>query len=77
MPHDKNGEPLKAGDLVTVECEVTAVHTGEEYCNVNLETIEPMYPGQNKSSIVLNARQVTKVSSDVVRSAQAAELARG
>lgn len=61
MPHDKNGKLLKAGDAVLVPCVVKEVHAGEEYCNVQLETQEPMYPGEYKSGITLNAKQVVKV----------------
>lgn len=61
MPHDKNGHLLEVGDKVLVECEVKQVTTGEEYCNVTLETREPMYPGHHKSGITLNAKQVVKV----------------
>lgn len=60
MPHDKNGQPLTAGDDVLIRATVTSVSPGEEYCNVNVETVEPMFPGTNKTLIVLNARQVEK-----------------
>jgi hypothetical protein len=61
MPHDKNGKQLEAGDLVTVEAKVTSVQPGEDYCNVTVETVEPMFPGDNKSTITLNTKQVAKV----------------
>ena len=61
MPHDKNGAPLKAGDRVTIEAVVQDVQTGEEYCNVNVKTIEPMFPGNDRTSITLNAKQVVLV----------------
>lgn len=60
MPHDRKGQKLEVGDRVMIEAVVTAVWEGEEYCNVTLETIEPMYPGENKTGITLNARQVEK-----------------
>lgn len=60
MPHDINGQLLSEGDFVTVRCVVKAVNPFEEYCNVTLETVEPMFPGDNKSGITLNAKQVTK-----------------
>jgi hypothetical protein len=41
------------------------VSTGEEYCNVNLETVEPMFPGEYKSAITLNAKQVELVEKAV------------
>lgn len=60
MPHDKNGAPLCAGDEVTITCKVKTVNPGEEYCNVSLETVEKMYPGENCTCITLNAKQVVK-----------------
>jgi len=60
MPHDKNGQQLSVGDDVLIRATVTNVSAGEEYCNVNLETVEPMFPGEHKTPIVLNARQVEK-----------------
>ena len=60
MPHDKNGQLLAVGDKVTIEAVVTSVQTGEEYCNVGVETIEPMFPGEHKTGITLNAKQVIK-----------------
>jgi len=58
MPHDMNGNVLKAGDAVVVPCTVKEIQTGEEYCNVTLETNFVLYPGDARTSIVLNARQV-------------------
>jgi hypothetical protein len=61
MPHDKNGNTLQPGDRVIVKATVMRVDPAEEYCNVSLETEEPMYPGDYKSPIILNARQVEKL----------------
>jgi len=61
MPHDKNSVPIVEGDRVYVECVVKQVMTGNEYCNVTLETVEPMYPGPFKSEITLNTKQVVKL----------------
>lgn len=60
MPHDKNGQLLKEGDLVNVPCVVKSITTGEEFCNLSVETTEPMYPGDQKNFITLNAKQVVK-----------------
>ena len=60
MPHDKNGNVLAAGDEVIVRAKVTQVHTGEEYCNLTVETVEPMFPGDVKSTLTLNTKQVEK-----------------
>jgi hypothetical protein len=61
MPHDKNGNLLEVGDLVGIKAVVTAIHAGEEYCNLSLETEEVMFPGDNKTALSLNAKQVKKV----------------
>lgn len=61
MPHDKNGAELAVGDKVTVEAVVKEIQTGEEYCNVSLETSEPMHPAETKTPICLNTRQVVKL----------------
>jgi len=62
MPHDKNGTLLSVGDEVVVHAIVTRLSAGEDYCNVNAETLEPMYPGTGKSSFSLNAKQFVKVA---------------
>lgn len=58
MPHDKFGQLLSVGDEVTITAKVVAVYTTNDYCNVGLETVEPMYPGEHKSALTLNSKQV-------------------
>ncbi len=58
MPHDANGRVIQKGDRVDVPCVVTSISTGEEYCNCSLETVHPMYPGEYKTGITVNAKQV-------------------
>ena len=60
MPHDKLGQPLAVGDEVVVRCTVTEVQAGTEYCNLQVKTKEPMFPGNDKTTITLNAKQVVK-----------------
>lgn len=60
MPHDRDGRLLNVGDHVLVPCNIKEIHITEEYCNVNLETSQPMYPGTHKSSLCLNSKQVVK-----------------
>ena len=43
-----------------VPCIVDGVHEGEDYCNVTLLTEEPMHPGNQRSTMVLNTRQTIK-----------------
>lgn len=58
MPHDKNGEELQVGDVVSIEAIVKTLWTGTEACNLTVETVEPFYPSTEKSTIVLNTKQV-------------------
>lgn len=62
MPHDACGNELNPGDEVIVRCRVTQITSnGSDYCNVALETVEPMFPGEYKTSISLNAKQTERV----------------
>jgi hypothetical protein len=60
MPHDRDGQELKVGDLVNVPCRVKAIHLTEDYCNVDLEVRHPMPPAQTINTLALNAKQVVK-----------------
>lgn len=60
MPHDCFGQELHEGDIVLVPCRVKNVQQHNEFCNVNLETTRNMFPGDYKSSLVLNSTQVVK-----------------
>lgn len=62
MPHDLKGNLLAVGDIVLVPARVKDLYQGDEYCNVTLETTEPMFPGTVKSGLTLNAKQVLKHS---------------
>ena len=62
MPHDKNNNLLSVGDAVVIRGKVTAItQDGDHFCNLNVETDEKMYPGDNKTMIPLNAKQVEKL----------------
>jgi len=60
MPYDRNGHELRVGERVTVPCRVKAIHLNEEYCNVDLETEHPMYPGDHVTPLILNSKQVER-----------------
>jgi hypothetical protein len=60
MPYDLKGNLLQVGDIVSIPCKVKLVTIREEYCNVELETTQVMYPGENRSTFILNSRQVEK-----------------
>lgn len=68
MPHDRDGTLLKVGNTVMVPARVKEIHDTEEYCNVTLETLQPMYPGNSYSTIVLNAKQVVHADKGTNRS---------
>lgn len=57
MPHSQEGLELQPGDLVSVLFEVKAVHAGIEFCNVDLDTVEPMPPYTTPTRVVLNTKQ--------------------
>lgn len=61
MPHDINGTELKIGDKVIIECIVTNVMTGLDFCNVQLDTVNSMPPNNTTSSITLNTKQVKRI----------------
>jgi hypothetical protein len=71
MPHDRKGNVLNVGDEVMVPAKITSVQAGLEYCNLTVETIEPMYPGESKSTITLNTKQVEKVQHEATAEAVA------
>jgi hypothetical protein len=60
MPHDSRGEELKVGDRILVPCRIKAIHLTEDYCNVDLETVEAMFPTQTPTTLTLNSRQTVK-----------------
>lgn len=60
--HDKNGKPLKVGDRVTLECVITETAATEDFCNIQLQTVEPFWPEANRfDKQWANAKQVVKV----------------
>lgn len=64
--HDKFGNPIKKGDRVTVEAEITDTNAGDEYCNVTLKVGEKGQehgPFNVTTSVVVNAKQTTLIES--------------
>jgi hypothetical protein len=68
MPRDKNGTALAPGDEVTIRARVVSVADNEEYGNLTLETVEPMYPAKNATGLYLNTRQVEIVTTTTTKS---------
>lgn len=55
MPHDVNGQLLKVGDTVLVPMVITDLCSGEDYCNVSLETVHGRRPdGQKERFSAIN-----------------------
>lgn len=57
--HDINGTKLEVGDSIVVGGVITDLQSGEEYCNLTMVTDEVMFPGESKTTITLNTKQVT------------------
>ena len=49
--HDRNGTELKQGDLVILEAEVTALNSGEDFCNVTVKSVDGRRPDGLKETI--------------------------
>jgi len=49
--HDKNGTPLKKGDVVLITAVITDLSATEEYCNVSLETVHGRRPDGQKEKV--------------------------
>lgn len=64
--HDKNGNPIKTGDRVTIEAEITSTSATDEYCNVTLKVGEKDQehgPYNVTTTVVVNAQQTTLIES--------------
>lgn len=62
MPHDKNGEELKVGDVVHLKCTITHLSENAEYCNCTIQSVEPVHPSNHQTGTIvsLNTKQVEK-----------------
>lgn len=83
MATDKHGLALKVGDRVCLECVILAISEDADGCNLELQTVEPIPPGNHRPIIAAaNTRMVSmmgtcKVSEEVVRDITAKVLAAG
>lgn len=64
MPHDANGKALKVGDLVMIPAKVKAIHAGEDFCNVTLESVRVRKPDSTHETLTLNAATVELVETE-------------
>jgi hypothetical protein len=53
--HDRNGTPLKVGDVVTIEYVITSVSPGPDYCNICAQSIESRKPDGLKEHFAGNS----------------------
>lgn len=58
MPHTKDGVEVKKGDTLFVPVVVMSVQSGTEYCNVTVETAEPMFPSNTPTCLTFNTKQL-------------------
>ena len=66
--HDRNGTPLKIGDIVNVPCVIQNVCATEEYCNLGLETVFGRRPDDMKEHFsAVNTGQVVLASRPAAR----------
>lgn len=65
MPHDKNGNLVKEGDVVSIEFKVKSITPTEDFCNLSLESVIPMKPEGTPSTLSLNAGQCSLVTEEV------------
>jgi hypothetical protein len=49
--HDRNGTPLKKGDIVTITAEISDLYATEDYCNVQLKTVHGRRPDNTPETI--------------------------
>lgn len=65
MPHDRNGVPINPGDYVRVLAHVVDVdQNNEDLLNLCLQTVEPITKTEKNEYFAINARQVTKATSE-------------
>lgn len=49
--HDRNGTPLKKGDLVMIPAIITELSPNEDYCNVTVKTLDGRRPDGKEETI--------------------------
>lgn len=67
MPHTRDGQLVNVGDVLYLPCKVKSVQTGEEFCNVDVETVYPMPPYDKPSNFsAVNTKQFVSTGALVV-----------
>jgi len=60
--HDCKGRPLVVGDTVLVPFIIKETYATEEFCNASLETVASMFPGDHKTTLTVNTKQVIRAN---------------
>ena len=57
--HDKNGTPVKRGDIVLIPAVIVSASPNNDFCNLDVETLHGQRPDGRKNTIyALNTAQV-------------------
>lgn len=48
--HDRNGTPLRVGDIVLIAAKITSLQPGEDFCNVSAESLHGRRPDGQKET---------------------------
>lgn len=61
MPHDAKGRLVEVGDIVMMPFKVKMVHSAEDFCNCDLESVYKMPGNDSRTSLsAVNTRQVLR-----------------
>jgi hypothetical protein len=63
--HDRNGTPLRVGDIVLVPVRVTALQPGEDYCNLSGESMFERKPDHAVETFNINTAVVVLCDRDL------------
>lgn len=76
MPHTRDGLLVNVGDVLYLPCKVKSVQTGEEFCNVDVETLYPMPPYDHPSNFsALNTKQfVSRIDVSMIERVSEGEI---
>ena len=65
MPHDKSGQKLEVGDIVTVTYRVKELYEGADTCDVKLEALD----GKEGFFILCDANSVQRIGNESLQQA--------
>lgn|SRR5262249_2131054 len=56
--HDRNGTPLKVGDIIMIPARVTLVQPGPDYCNLSAQSLYGRKPDDMNENFSINTSVV-------------------